>query len=67
MLIELLSMGFDDILTTNYNYELEEAALGINELDKKQLQRIKGLIWNRMVQTVLWFSTKKQLWIFKKR
>ena len=28
VLRDLLTMGFDDILTTNYSYELEEAALG---------------------------------------
>ena len=36
-LSELLSMGFDEILTTNYSYELEEAALGIAEVTDRDL------------------------------
>ena len=37
---ELLSMGFDEILTTNYSYELEEAALGIEEAEDKDLVKL---------------------------
>ena len=37
---ELLSMGFDEILTTNYSYELEEAALGIEEVTDKELVKM---------------------------
>ncbi len=36
----LLSTGFDDILTTNYSYELEETALGVAEISESQLKRI---------------------------
>ena len=36
----LLSMGFDEILTTNYSYELEEAALGIEEVEDKDIVRL---------------------------
>ena len=37
---ELLSLGFDEILTTNYSYELEEAALGIEEAEDKDLVKL---------------------------
>ena len=37
---ELLAMGFDEILTTNYSYELEEAALGIEEVEDKDLVKL---------------------------
>lgn len=37
---DLLTMGFDDILTTNYSYELEEAALGQNELSDRQIAKL---------------------------
>ncbi len=40
ILENLLALNFDDILTTNYSYELEEAALGIETISKTQLQRI---------------------------
>lgn len=46
ILQDLLSMGFDDILTTNYSYELEEAALGISEVrhgETSKINRIKRL------------------------
>ena len=36
----LLTMGFDDILTTNYSYELESAALGTNQVKDNELKRI---------------------------
>ena len=37
VLRDLLTMGFDDILTTNYSYELEEAALGKYVLNDRQV------------------------------
>ncbi len=37
---ELLTMGFDEILTTNYSYELEEAALGIEEAEDKDIVKL---------------------------
>ena len=40
ILQELLTMGFDDILTTNYSYELEEAAFGMAELSEYKLKKI---------------------------
>lgn len=36
----LLSMGFDDILTTNYSYELEEAALQKNVLNDREITKL---------------------------
>lgn len=36
----LLEAGFDEILTTNYGYELEEAALGIPSITDYRLNRI---------------------------
>lgn len=36
----LLTMGFDDILTTNYSYELEEAALGKDTLSDGQIAKM---------------------------
>ncbi len=36
----LLTTGFDDILTTNYSYELEEAAIGKNELSDSQIKKL---------------------------
>ncbi|MBQ6508535.1 MAG: SIR2 family protein [Flexilinea sp.] len=38
----LLTMGFDDIITTNYSYELEEAALGKFELSDRQIAKLMG-------------------------
>ena len=40
VLRDLLTMGFDDILTTNYSYELEEAALGKYELTDRQVAKL---------------------------
>lgn len=40
VLRDLLTMGFDDILTTNYSYELEEAALGKNEVSYSQIVKM---------------------------
>ena len=40
VLRDLLTMGFDDILTTNYSYELEEAALGKYELTDQQVAKL---------------------------
>lgn len=40
VLRDLLTMGFDDILTTNYSYELEEAALGKYELGDRQTAKL---------------------------
>ena len=40
LLQSLLATGFDDILTTNYSYELEEAALGIEKITKHRLQKV---------------------------
>ena len=40
VLRDLLTMGFDDVLTTNYSYELEEAALGKNELNDRQIAKL---------------------------
>ena len=40
VLQDLLTMGFDDILTTNYSYELEEAALGKYELTDRQIMKL---------------------------
>ena len=40
ILRDLLTMGFDDILTTNYSYELEEAALGKFELSDRQVAKL---------------------------
>jgi hypothetical protein len=37
---ELLNMGFDDVLTTNYSYELEAAALGRDTVSEGTLRRI---------------------------
>ncbi len=40
VLRDLLTMGFDDILTTNYSYELEEAALVKKELTDRQVAKL---------------------------
>ena len=40
VLRSLLAMGFDHILTTNYSYELEQAALGEEFLSDKQLSAL---------------------------
>ncbi len=37
---DLLTMGFDDIITTNYSYELEEAALGKYEITDRQAAKL---------------------------
>lgn len=36
----ILNMGFDDILTTNYSYELEAVCLNKDTVDKKDLARL---------------------------
>lgn len=41
MLRRLLSINFDHILTTNYSYELETAALGRNKLGESALKRMQ--------------------------
>ncbi len=40
VLRDLLTIGFDDILTTNYSYELEEASLGKYELSDRQIVKL---------------------------
>lgn len=40
LLRQLLQIGFDDILTTNYSYELEAAALGYNSLTAAQVKKL---------------------------
>lgn len=40
VLRNLLTMGFDDILTTNYSYELEEAALEKKKLSDRQIAKM---------------------------
>lgn len=37
---ELLKLNFDDIITTNYSYELEEAALNLEKIKDNQLNKI---------------------------
>lgn len=41
LLRRLLSIGFHSILTTNYSYELETAALGENKINESTLKRIQ--------------------------
>ena len=41
LLQRLLSIGFNSILTTNYSYELETAALGRNKVNERTLKRIQ--------------------------
>ena len=36
----LLTMGFDDIITTNYSYELEAAGIGKQEVEEGQVRRM---------------------------
>ncbi len=50
LLKTLLSIGFDDILTTNYSYELEEAALGFDSIEKTDNKKI-GQITRLMKNT----------------
>ncbi len=42
LLKRLLNAGFDEILTTNYSYELETAALGEENVNEKALRRMQG-------------------------
>ncbi len=37
ILRQILRLGFDDILTTNYSYELEMAALGLSSITEKKI------------------------------
>ena len=39
-LLEVLSLGFDEIITTNYSYELETAALGLEKITDYRLKKI---------------------------
>lgn len=41
LLRRLLEMGFDEILTTNYSYELESAALGQEHINERALRRMQ--------------------------
>ena len=41
---DILKIGFDDILTTNYGYELESVAFGVDNITKYQLK--KHLLFN---------------------
>ena len=40
MMRELLNLGFDEILTTNYSYEIETVALGVREISDYRLKKI---------------------------
>lgn len=40
ILQNVLRMGFDDILTTNYSYELEIAALGLSSVKESQIKKM---------------------------
>lgn len=40
MLCDLMALGCDDILTSNYSYELEEAALGVRKLTPSGAERL---------------------------
>lgn len=42
LLRRLLNVGFDEILTTNYSYELETAALGHDRVNERSLCRMQG-------------------------
>lgn len=42
LLRRLLNAGFDEILTTNYSYELETAALGQDKVNERSLRRMQG-------------------------
>lgn len=42
LLLRLLELGFDEILTTNYSYELETAALGARGVNERTLKRMQG-------------------------
>ena len=42
LLRRLLGAGFDEILTTNYSYELETAALGHDKVNERSLRRMQG-------------------------
>lgn len=41
LLRRLLNAGFDEILTTNYSYELETAALGQDKVSERSLKRMQ--------------------------
>ena len=42
LLRRLLSLGFDELLTTNYSYELETAALGQSRVNNRSLARMQA-------------------------
>ena len=42
LLQRLLNAGFDEILTTNYSYELETAALGHDRMNERVLRRLQA-------------------------
>lgn len=42
LLRRLLDAGFDEILTTNYSYELETAALGHDRVNERSLRRMQA-------------------------
>lgn len=41
VLKRILEMGFDDIITTNYSYELESAAFGVERISDYMLDKIR--------------------------
>ncbi len=47
LLQSILEIGFDDIITTNYSYELESAAFGVSQISDYQLEKIRRTYSNR--------------------
>lgn len=69
---DILSIGFDDILTTNYSYELEIAAIGSETITSSQLNKnrvhtadvrqAEGRYFLHTYQNVDFMGTKNRIW-----
>ncbi len=70
LLQSVLELGFDDIITTNYSYELECAAFGVSRISDYQLRKIRrtyaeraeGKYLIRTYNEVVYKGHKNRIW-----
>lgn len=72
VLRSLLGIGFDHILTTNYSYELEDAAAGVPGLRDRELERLvrhtpevdraESRYFLHTYNQVVWENTVNRIW-----
>ncbi len=69
---KLFDMGFEDIITTNYSYELEMAALGVHSISENKLRkmsahttaidRAEGKYMLHTYNSVLYGGKERRIW-----